>query len=235
VDRRKIGTLIFLAPVALALLGQEGAPRQAAFGYEIERFMEEDKLKPPPRGAILFVGSSIFREWTDLERQMAPLPVLNRAFGGSRTWEVLHYADRIVIPYTPRIIVYYCGSNDVGSGASAAEVAANFKAFADKVAARLPDTRIFFVSINKAPEKQYAWDVVDEANSRIRDYARRDKRLGFIDVNPVLFDAAGRPRMELYREDELHFRPAAYVEFTKIIRPVLERAWAETGGARAGR
>jgi len=232
VDRRRIGTLVLLAPVALALLGQEGASRQAAFGYEIERFLEEDKVSPPPRGAILFVGSSIFREWADLEKQMAPLPVLNRAFGGSRTWEVLYYADKIVLPYEPKIIVYYCGSNDVGSGASAAEVAANFGAFADKVAARLPDTRIFFVSINKAPEKEHLWKVVDEANSRIRDSAKRNKRLGFIDVNPVLFDAAGKPRLELYREDGLHFRPAAYAEFAKIIRPVLERAWAEERSRR---
>jgi GDSL-like Lipase/Acylhydrolase family len=226
-NRRSFVGLAALAPAAL--LGQEGAPRPGAFDYEIAQFLEADKRKPPPQGAILFIGSSIFREWTDLERQMAPLPVFNRAFGGSRTWEVLHYADRIVLPYKPRIVVYYCGSNDVGSGASAAEVAANFRAFVDKVAARLPDTRIFFVSINKAPEKQYAWKVVDEANSRIREYAAKNKRLGFIDVNPVLFDAAGKPRFELYREDELHFRPAAYVEFTKIVRPVIERAWAETG------
>jgi lysophospholipase L1-like esterase len=227
-NRRSFVGLAALAPVSAAL-GQEGAPRQGAFDYEIEGFLEEDKRNPPPQGAILFIGSSIFREWEDLGKQMAPLPVFNRAFGGSRTSEVLHYADRIVIPYKPRIIVYYCGSNDVGSGASAAEVAANFKAFVDNVAARLPDTRIFFVSINKAPEKQYAWKVVDEANSRIREYAAKNKRLGFIDVNPVLFDTAGKPRFELYREDELHFRPAAYVEFTKIIRPVIERAWAETG------
>jgi hypothetical protein len=229
VDRRKIGRLIFLAPVVLGLLGQSAPPRPVGFGYDIEQFADEDKRNPPPQGAILFIGSSIFREWTDLGKQMAPLPVFNRAFGGSSTWEVLYYADRIVLPYRPKIIVYYCGSNDVGSGVSAAEVAANFKAFVDKVGASLPDTRIFFVSIIKAPEKQYAWKVVDEANSLIRDYAKRDKRLGFIDVNPVVFDAAGKPRLELYREDQLHYHAAAYAEFTKIIRPVLERAWAEAG------
>ena len=51
-------------------------------------------------------------------------------------------------------------------------------------------------------------------------------RLGFIDVNPVLFDAEGNPRLKLYRDDLLHFYPPAYVEFTKIIRPVIEKAWS---------
>jgi lysophospholipase L1-like esterase len=162
-----------------------------------------------------------------LKTQMAPLPVFNRGFGGSRTWEVLYYMDKIVLPYRPRIIVYYCGSNDVDAGAGAAEIGGNFKAFVDKVASQLPDTRIFFVSINKAPEKKALWKVVDEANSLIRDYTGNNKQLGFIDVNPVLFDAKGNPRLELYRDDLLHFNPPAYLEFTKVIRPVIEKAWAQ--------
>ncbi len=70
--------------------------------------------------------------------------------------------------------------------------------------------------------------MVDEANSLIRDYTTHNRQLGFIDVNPVLFDAAGNVRLELYRADLLHFHPPAYVEFTKIVRPVIERAWTET-------
>src|SRR5262249_25025138 len=105
------------------------------------------------------------------------------------------------------------------------QVAASFMAFADKVGASLPATRIFFVSINKAPEKQSVWNVVDDANARVRELAKRNPRLGYIEVNPVLFDSSGRPRLDLYREDELPLRPAAYVEFAKIIKPVIERAW----------
>jgi hypothetical protein len=224
-NRRSFSSFAVLAPVALAALAQEGAPRRGEFDWEIERFLEEDRKSPPPLGAILFIGSSIFREWSDLKAQMAPLPVFNRAFGGSRTWEVLYYADKIVLPYKRRIIVYYCGSNDIDSGAGAAQVVANFQAFVDKVASSLPKTRIFFVSINKAPEKQGAWSVVDDANSRIRDYAKGNPRVGYIEVNPVLFDAAGKPRLDLYRDDELHLRPAAYVEFARIIKPAIESAW----------
>jgi hypothetical protein len=46
-------------------------------------------------------------------------------------------------------------------------------------------------------------------------------------VNPALVDAAGHPRLDLYKEDKLHFHPPAYVEFTRVIRPVLERVWAD--------
>jgi hypothetical protein len=98
------------APRAILAQAATAAPGQAAqeirFAANIEAFLERDRVSPPPQGGILFIGSSIFRQWADLEADMAPLPAFNRAFGGSRTWEVLHYMDEIVLPYQPRIIVY---------------------------------------------------------------------------------------------------------------------------------
>jgi lysophospholipase L1-like esterase len=159
--------------------------------------------------------------------QMAPLPVFNRGFGGSRTWEILAYMDRIVLPYEPDIIVYYCGSNDVNAGEPADAIVARFEQFVERVAARLPETRVFFVSIHRSPDKRARWNVVDEANARIKALAYATPNLDYIEVNSVLFDARDEPRTDLYLADGLHFHPPAYVEFTKVIKPVLERAWAE--------
>ena len=51
--------------------------------------------------------------------------------------------------------------------------------------------------------------------------------LKYIDLNPVLFDAKGEPRVEPYRPDGLHFFPPAYDLFTAIIKPVLTQAWQQ--------
>ena len=195
----------------------------------IDAFVASDRTNPPPKNAILFIGSSIFREWATLAEQMAPLPVFNRAFGGSRTIEVLHYTDTIVLPYAPKIVVYYCGSNDINANALPPEIAANFRAFAELVHAKLPQTRILFASIIRAPQKRERWDRVDAANALIRNYCASDPRLAFVDVNPAVFDGSGRPRLELYRDDLLHYHPAAYAGFAALIKPVLERSWREVG------
>jgi len=97
--------------------------------------------------------------------------------------------------------------------------------FVDRVAAALPETRVVFVSINRAPEKRGRWDVVDEVNRQIAGDAARAKHLQYVDVNPVLFNADGTPRIELYVSDQLHFRPAAYDAFAKILKPVLTAAF----------
>lgn len=230
-----LGLGLFLTVLQITGWAQQAAvpagdPRR--FEAAIAAFLKEDQTHPPPKHAILFLGSSIFRLWTKLPEQMAPLPVFNRAFGGSRTADILHYLDQIVLPYEPQVIVYYCGSNDVNANIPAATIAGNFREFVTRVHAKLPRTRILYVSINRAPQKQDHWDVVDAANRQVKAECDKDKRLSFIDVNPALFDAQGQPRLELYLEDKLHFRAPAYEEFTRIVKPVVAATWAQVNAGK---
>ena len=221
---------LILAAAGMPLVHAQPPPAQAPaaaapFQAQIDAFLKEDEARPPPKGAILFVGSSIFRNWKNLKPQMDPLPVFNRAFGGSRTWEVLHHMNNVVLPYEPRLIVYYCGSNDVNAGEKAEPIFGRFREFVERVHEALPKTRVFYVSINRAPQKQDRWDIVDSANSLVKEYCSSDTRLAFIDVNPVLFDTEKNPRLDLYLPDKLHFREPAYEEFTRVIKPVVADAW----------
>ncbi|NBO65044.1 MAG: hypothetical protein EBU88_09415 [Acidobacteria bacterium] len=219
--------LIITALSGFIAVGQQPTPPRIRYTEEIEAFEKSDREMPPPTGSILFVGSSIFRLWKGLAAQMAPLPVFNRAFGGSRTHEILAYLDRIVLPYRPRLIVYYCGSNDINANVSPVQIAANFKEFVVRVQSQLPDTRIVFVSINKAPQKRDRWSQVDEANRLVSEYCTARKGLLYVDVNPALFDSSGEPRMELYLPDNLHFRDQAYLELADRIKPTLDSIWKE--------
>ena len=175
-------------------------------------------------GSIVFVGSSIFHRWTKLTAQMAPLAITNLAFDGSVTADMLRMVDSRVIPLRPRVIAYYCGSNDVGLGEPATAITGRIVRFIERVSAALPDTRVVFVSINRAPSKEDRWDVVDDVNGSIKTYAASHPHVAYVDVNPVLFDANGNARLDLYMADELHLRPAAYEGFAKILKPVLTRA-----------
>ncbi|MBC7804650.1 MAG: hypothetical protein H7145_00675 [Akkermansiaceae bacterium] len=214
-----------VAQTGSAKEGFAPAGKKIEYADSIAAFAKADQASPPKTGGILFVGSSIFREWTRLGEQMAPLPVMNRAFGGARTWEVLHYADRIVFPYAPRVIVYYCGSNDINAGETADAIAGRVRQFGERVAERLPDTKVYFVSSLRSPQKRDRWDVVDATNRMVREYATTTKNRDFIDANPLVFDKDGQPRMELYREDGLHYKDTFYRALATLIKPVLKEEW----------
>lgn len=221
-----IFALIFAVPSLNSMAQQNAtAAQKIRFADQIEAYLKADQVKPPPNNTILFIGSSIFRRWEKLTEQMAPLPVFNRAFGGSQTHEILAYMDKIVLPYKPKMIVYYCGSNDINANVTPLNIAGNFKEFVARVHQELPQTQIFYVAINRAPQKIDKWKEVDETNNLVKAFCATNKTLGFIDVNPALFDKAGQPRIDLYLPDKLHFQEPAYAEFTAIIKPVIEKAW----------
>ena len=237
--RRWLCLAILFAPVAhvLAAPAEDAAQRWTRFEPEFQNFATTDRAHPPVPGGILFVGSSIFRQWTTVPKQMAPLPVLNRAFGGSRTDDQLMRFEQLVPVYAPKIIVYYCGSNDLKATPPDApdQIFARFREFSERVRARFPATLIVFVSSTRAPDRVERWAQVDHFNALAHAYCANTPGHTFIDVNPALVDAAGHPRLELYKDDKLHFHPLAYVEFTRLIKPVLERLWREVASvAQAG-
>src|SRR5262245_52424410 len=114
-----LGALVGVALLAalglrLGLAWYAHASRDPAFfADEIAAFEAADRAQPPAERPIVFVGSSSIRLWDTLAADMAPLPVLNRGFGGSQLAHVVHFADRAVLRYRPRGVVLYCGGNDL--------------------------------------------------------------------------------------------------------------------------
>jgi lysophospholipase L1-like esterase len=182
--------------------------------------------QPSPQSAspVVFVGSSIFHRWTNLSAQMAPLPVVNLAFDGALTFDMLRLVDRATSA-RPKVIVYYAGSNDVDAGEPAAAVFDRIRQFMLRAWTASPETHVIFVSINRAPEKEDRWNVVDDVNRRVQAYAGDVTRLQYVDVNPVLFNRDGSPRLEVYMPDQLHLRPPAYDAFAQVLRPAITKAF----------
>lgn len=217
------------AAAAPATANDEAAKRWAQYEPSFKAFAELDAARPFPSGGILFVGSSIFRQWTNVPEQMAPLPVLNRAFGGSRTGDQLARFDQLVPRYAPRIVVYYCGSNDLKAkpADAPAVIFGRFREFSERVRAWSPETHLVFVTATRSPDRVPLWAQVDHYNALARAYCSGTPRRHFVDLNPSLVDANGHPRLELYKSDKLHFHPPSYEVFAAVIKPVLERLWRE--------
>lgn len=228
-----LALLFTTTALAQAVSTDEAAKRWTQYEPSFAAFAEADRANPPVKDGILVVGSSIFRQWTNVAEQMAPLPVLNRAFGGSRTSDQLARFDQVVLPYAPKVILYYCGSNDLKMAkADAPDVIFDrFRAFSQRVRTALPGTRIIYVSSTRAPDRVERWEQVDRYNALVLAYCAATPHHTYVDINPALVDADGRPRLDLYKEDKLHFHLSSYDEFARIIKPVLHRVWAEAEAA----
>jgi lysophospholipase L1-like esterase len=214
-----VGFLAFAIAPVFEARSQEGT-RFARWEKEIRAFEEKDRASPPPRKAIVFVGSSTIRRW-DLGKSFLGMDVINRGFGGSELADSVHFAPRIVLPYEPRTVVLYAGDNDIGAGKTPEQVAEDFQAFTRVIFDRLPKTRIVFISIKPSPLR---WKVVDKgrkANDLIADLCKKDDRIVYVDVTKAMLDADGKPRRELFAGDGLHLTAKGYELWATVLKPYL--------------
>lgn len=188
----------------------------------IAKFEASDRQAPVPQGAIVFIGASSIVRW-DLPTYFPELGVraINRGFGGSLIADSVHFADRVVIPYKPRMVVLYAGDNDVETPVTPEQIAASFTEFDKKVHAALPDTKIIFISIKPSLRRYAFMDKIRRANSLVKAYASSHPNLDFVDIVPQMLDASGNPRPEMLVADGLHMTAEGYKVWTAALRPHL--------------
>jgi hypothetical protein len=204
--------LVVTALVLVAAMSARGEQPADAGRWEndVRKFEAADGERPPAPGGVLFIGSSSVRLWTTLQSDFPSLRVINRGVGGSHIPEITALAHRIVIPYKPRLIVFYCGSNDLASGRSAEQVISDFRAFVSRIHGVLPDVRIAFVSIASNPARAMLGPSFTEVNRAIERYATADPRVDYIDVNTAMLGADGQPRPDIFVDDQLHMNETGY-------------------------
>jgi lysophospholipase L1-like esterase len=224
VDWKGLGPLHVSQRIVLALLLLASALAQAQtnrWDGEIAAFEAQDRTNPPPQNAILFIGSSSIRLWKTLAQDFPEHKVINRGFGGSQIADSVHFVDRVVIPYRPKMIAFYAGGNDINAGKSPEQVAADFKAFVAKVRTKLADVRIAYISIAPNPARWAQVEKVREANRLIEESTKTGPKLAFINVFPHMLGENGEPKPDIFVADRLHMNERGYALWTGLVRPFL--------------
>jgi lysophospholipase L1-like esterase len=224
---------LLLPVIALGLLmlpparGQE-APRSYAAARDYSRWEKEvtayeasDREKPPPRGGILFIGSSTIRRWETLSQDFPDQKVINRGFGGTEIVDSTHFADRLIFPHEPRQVFLRAGGNDIHAGRTPRQVAHDFAEFVRVVHGRLPKTEIIYIGVSPAPSRWAESDKYRELNRLIRKMALEMPRVGFVDTFDMVLRPDGSARPELFVKDRLHFAPEGYELLRERVRPFL--------------
>lgn len=220
-------TLPIWAALTLSVLGQTATKDQQLaerrWGKDIRAFETADKTNPPPKHAILFIGSSSIRRWTHLAQAFPEHRVINRGFGGSELSDSVAFADRIVIPYQPKLILLYEGDNDIAAGKSPERILADFKEFVRRVHAALPRTPIVYIAIKPCPARARFLEPVKATNRLIRDYATTSDLLLYADVFTPMLSKEGKSRADLYVKDGLHPNDRGYAIWIPILKPILDK------------
>ncbi len=200
------------------------AQQHPAFWEEIQNFKRQDSIHFPPKHAILFVGSSSFTKWTDVQNYFPGYKIINRGFGGSSLPDVIRYADDIIFPYHPKQVVIYCGDNDLAASdtVSATAVFIRFQQLYNMIRNKLPGVNVVFVSIKPSPSRQKLMPKMEAANDMIKKFLSKRSKTGFVDVYHKMLKADGTPMDDIFMEDKLHMTAKGYAIWQKAIKPYLK-------------
>jgi lysophospholipase L1-like esterase len=193
------------------------------FYSDIQAFKKQDSVSFPPPNAILFIGSSSFTLWKDVQKDFPKYKIINRGFGGSTLLDQIRYVKDVVFPYKPKQIIIYCGENDLASSdtVSSNEVAKRFQKLFTLIRNKFPQVQISYISMKPSPSRQLLMPKMMKGNELIKKYLTTKKRTAFIDVYKEMIDDEGKPRPELFLDDNLHMNKAGYDIWKKKIEPYL--------------
>ena len=215
-----VGLFSVLLFLTFPVLAQKQHP---PFWKDIQQFKKQDQQNPPPKKATLFIGSSSFTKWTDVQDYFPKHKIVNRGFGGSTLPDVIRYADDIIFPYHPKQIVIYCGDNDAASSEtiSADSILNRFKRLYQMIRSKLPRAEVTYISIKPSPSREKFFPVMDKANWEIKRFLEGERRADFVDIWHRMLDDYGQPRKELFGTDMLHMNKKGYAIWQKAIQPYL--------------
>ena len=217
---RQLCCLLTLGSLSVVFAGEVPHDLQK-WESEIAAFEQADSTNPPVKGAVVFIGSSTIRLWKTLAEDFPHHHIINRGFGGSEIIDSTHFAQRIILPYEPRMVFLRAGGNDINAGKSPEKVFADFKDFVEKVHSKLSATDIVFISLCPSVARWQQADKEKKLNSMVEEYARTVPHVKYIETYSMSLGLDGKPRPELFVADKLHFNSEGYKLLAERVRPFL--------------
>ena len=188
------------------------------FRQEILQFQKSDSIVMPPKGQILFAGSSSFTKWKDVAMYFPGYPIINRGFGGASLVDLIYYADEAIIQYQPSQVFIYCGENDMADvdTVSPATVLLRFKTLHTILLKKLPrTTKIIFVSLKPSIARWHLESKFIQANQLIEGYIASQKNMQYLDVHTAMLDENKEVLKDIFVADKLHMNPKGYLIWQK--------------------
>lgn len=212
---------LFLAVIALPANAQRGTD-PTVWEDAMVRFDEQDRMHPPPAGAIVLTGSSSIARWNDqAAKALAPLTVIPRGFGGSVMGDVLHHLDRVALRYNPRAILIYEGDNDTAFAIPREKILGQLEQIVARVHEELPDTRIYLLSVKPSVLRQNVWAEAQAVSRGYRAIADSNPLVYYVDVANPFLNADGSVMTDIFVDDDLHLNDMGNLIWGAAIRAAL--------------
>lgn len=221
--------LLVIQPLYTLGINFSGPWRHLAVSKIVRKYPASDY-----QNGVVFYGASNFARWKDMENVISSYPVQNHGFGGSADRDLIQYADELLYPYSPRIVVFQTGSNDYvqeeGTDAEKELKCMNrkremFTAFHEQ----LPNARFVVMSGLLLPGRSEYLELTREVNRQLEALCEELDYLSFVDASDMTYQD-GKFAEELFVKDGIHLNSDGQrIWAEQYIIPALDALCAQYG------
>lgn len=210
--------------LAAALLIGVVASAQNPYNYQKRSLFE---VLPVHSNDIVFLGNSITDgcEWAELFNNRH---VKNRGISGDRVSWMLDRLDTLIAGH-PKKLFLMIGTNDLATGSTPAEVAANIRKVIDRFKKESPWTKIYVQSIlpvngvdmKCSPKSHWEKGAEIVATNKLIEKICLEKEVLYLDLYKVLVDNKGMLDKR-YSNDGLHLMGPGYLAWKTAIEKYVK-------------
>lgn len=210
--------LIFLSLSTLQFTSAQEIP----FQEEVKNRAKEIDDAGWNKGSAVFTGSSSVRMWENLQEQFPDVAIINSAFGGSQANELLMHLNETVLRYEPSKVFIYEGDNDINAGKEVSVIMKNLDAIVTGIHDKNPATIVNLIAAKPSPSRWHHKESYLALNDLIRQYATTHDNVNIVNVWDIMLDDSGKPRADIFIEDNLHMNAKGYELWKEIFTPFLK-------------
>lgn len=160
--------------------------------------------------------------WTNIESDLSVVNAYTLGVGGTTVADWTPRLDEIVA-YNPKNIVIHLGVNDINRGVTGSQNATNVTAFLDSLLERLPNTKIYYITISNNANYTHKWTEYAISNSAVKEYAQNNANVTIIDFAEKQTEMASTWENGGYIvNDSTHLSPEAYVTLTQMVLTAIQ-------------
>ena len=246
----RVHTLVFVAILHIGAIGQEKkaaedlsesqkafcsknnllayAEKAAKWKAEVDRLSEKNATEGSDSD-ILCLGSSSFRIWESINKDMAPYKMLRRAYGGAKYCDLAIFTPKLIDGLKYRAVLIFVGNDITGSDIdkTPGEVVRLANLVIASIRSQKPTVPVFLIAITPTPSRFKVWPKIQEANQALEAFATGQPNTFFIKTEPSYLTANGEPRSELFLKDKLHQNQQGYDLWSSIIKRSLSSVVSE--------
>ena len=215
---KRIMTVLCVTALAFQVQAQD----PLRFQKEVEQIHKKYPPQVKRENLALFTGSSSIKMWNNLAEYFPDHEVVNAGFGGSQTFELLHYVNELIIDYKPKKVFIYEGDNDISSGKSSTEIILTMHKLVETIEAALPEVEIYLIAAKPSISRWHLKDKYLDLNQHFKEYSELYDNVNYVNIWNIMLDAEGSPKKEIFLEDNLHMNKAGYDLWAEVVKKFMD-------------